>query len=135
MPVVATAVTNLPSLAASRVRTAAQRASSTLWADAGRGLDGRSGVFEVFIMRRNIRPWRGSCTPILAFKLPAFVGVEPGLCLLFGHVFQLREALVKLIADHLLAVHDEANRLLEEVWCPLMLQVTAVPSPSALNVS
>src|SRR6476620_7005062 len=105
MPVVATAVTNLPSLAASRARTAAQRASSPLWADAGRGLDGRSGVFEVFIMRRNIGPSRGSYTPILAFKLPAFCRAELGLGLLLGRGLQLREALVELVADHLLAVH------------------------------
>ena len=68
MPVVATAVTNVPSERLSRATTAAQRASSPLRAVAGRGFAGRSGVGGAFIMRRNIVRRPGPRTPILAFN-------------------------------------------------------------------
>ena len=120
MPVVLTAVTNVPSAALSRATTAAQRRSpsgSTLVGDFGEptGHGAYSGVFHARNIGARARPY----TPILAveFTKPDANGSRRRRALL-GDGLQVGKTLLHLVADHLLAVEHDAHRLLDEVLAP-----------------
>src|SRR5215831_21137886 len=53
----------------------------------------------------------------------------------FRHRLEVLQALLEIAAEHLVLVHEQADRRATKLFCPNMAHVTAVRSPSGLNVN